>query len=72
MSFEKSLNGWVFIDKPEGITSFDVIRKVRNFTKIKKVAHVYHRLSNMQNQDKMKKCRKDRSAIPATQFGRVG
>ena len=39
MSFDKSLNGWVFIDKPEGITSFDVIRKVRNFTKIKKIGH---------------------------------
>ena len=38
----------------------------------KKVAHVYHRLSNMQNQDKMKKSRSDRSAIPATQIGRVG
>ena len=39
MSFVKSLNGWVFIDKPEGITSFDVIRKVRGFTKIKKIGH---------------------------------
>ena len=24
-------NGWIFIDKPQGITSFDVIRKIRNF-----------------------------------------
>ena len=39
MSFIKFLNGWVFIDKPEGITSFDVIRKVRSFTKIKKIGH---------------------------------
>ena len=32
-------NGWIFIDKPKGITSFDVIRKVRRFTKIKKIGH---------------------------------
>ena len=32
-------NGWIFIDKPKGITSFDVIRKIRNFTKIKKIGH---------------------------------
>ena len=43
-----------------------------DFAKNKKVAHLYHRLSNMQNQDKMKKCRSDRSAIPATQIDRVG
>jgi hypothetical protein len=24
-------NGWIFIDKPKGITSFDVIRKVIPF-----------------------------------------
>ena len=32
-------NGWIFIDKPKGITSFDVIRKIRNLTKIKKIGH---------------------------------
>jgi tRNA pseudouridine55 synthase len=32
-------NSWIFIDKPIGITSFDVIRKVRKFTKIKKIGH---------------------------------
>ena len=32
-------NSWIFIDKPKGITSFDVIRKIRSFTKIKKIGH---------------------------------
>ena len=39
MSLNSLSNGWVFIDKPKGITSFDVIRKVRRFTKIKKIGH---------------------------------
>ena len=32
-------NSWIFVDKPIGITSFDVIRKVRKLTKIKKIGH---------------------------------
>ena len=39
MSLGSLSNGWIFIDKPKGITSFDVIRKIRNFTKIKKIGH---------------------------------
>lgn len=39
MSLSSLSNGWIFIDKPKGITSFDVIRKVRKFTKIKKIGH---------------------------------
>ena len=39
MSLGPLSNGWIFIDKPKGITSFDVIRKVRAFTKIKKIGH---------------------------------
>lgn len=39
MSLGSLSNGWIFIDKPKGITSFDVIRKVRRFTKIKKIGH---------------------------------
>ena len=32
-------DGFVIINKPKGITSFDVIRKVRNVLKIKKIGH---------------------------------
>ncbi len=39
MSLGSLSNSWIFIDKPKGITSFDVIRKIRNFTKIKKIGH---------------------------------
>jgi tRNA pseudouridine55 synthase len=39
VSLSSLSNGWIFIDKPKGITSFDVIRKVRRFTKIKKIGH---------------------------------
>ena len=39
MSIEAYLNGWIFIDKPSGITSFDVIRNIRRLTKIKKIGH---------------------------------
>ena len=39
MSLGPLSNGWIFIDKPKGITSFDVIRKVRRFSKIKKIGH---------------------------------
>ena len=45
---------------------------VRGFAKTEKLAHSYHRLSNMQIQHMMKKCRKPRSAVPATQIARVG
>ena len=41
---------------------------VAGFAKTKKLTDSYHRLSNMQNQDMMKKCRKLRSAMPATQI----
>ena len=33
------ISGIFLIDKPEGITSFDVIRKLRKITKIKKMGH---------------------------------
>ena len=42
------------------------------FAKTEKLAHSYHRLSNMQIQHMMKKCRKPRSAVPATQIARGG
>ena len=32
-------SGWIFIDKPEGKTSFDVIRNIKNILKIKKIGH---------------------------------
>ncbi len=32
-------SGWVFIDKPEGKTSFDVIRSIKKILKIKKIGH---------------------------------
>ena len=42
------------------------------FAKTKKLTDSYHRLSNMQIQPMMKKCRKLRSAIPATQIAKLG
>jgi len=33
------INGILLIDKPKGITSFDVIRKLRKITRIKKMGH---------------------------------
>ena len=45
---------------------------VRGFAKTEKLAHSYHRLSNMQIQHMMKKCRKPRSAVPATQIAHRG
>jgi tRNA pseudouridine55 synthase len=35
----KIYSGWIFIDKPEGKTSFDVIRDVKKILHIKKVGH---------------------------------
>ena len=45
---------------------------VRGFAKTEKLAHSYHRLSNMQIQHMMKKCRKPRSAVLATQIAHSG
>ncbi len=39
MNIDAYSNGWIFIDKPSGITSFDVIRNIRRLTKIKKIGH---------------------------------
>ena len=33
------MNGWIFIDKPKGITSFKVIQRLRKILKIKKIGH---------------------------------
>ena len=33
------MNGWIFIDKPQGITSFNVIQRLRKVLKIKKIGH---------------------------------
>ena len=33
------MNGWIFIDKPKNITSFDVIQKLRRILNIKKIGH---------------------------------
>ena len=30
-------SGWIFIDKPEGKTSFDIIRQIKKILKIKKI-----------------------------------
>ena len=35
----KKLNGWIFIDKPPDISSFDVIRIVKKILKINKLGH---------------------------------
>tara|TARA_B100000902_G_scaffold399560_1_gene471007 strand:- start:73 stop:948 length:876 start_codon:yes stop_codon:yes gene_type:complete len=32
-------DGWIFIDKPKGISSFEVIRKLRKILNIKKIGH---------------------------------
>ena len=32
-------SGWIFIDKPEGKTSFDIIRHIKKILKIKKIGH---------------------------------
>jgi len=34
-----NMNGFVFIDKPRGLTSFDLVREVRNLSGEKKVGH---------------------------------
>jgi len=36
---KKYINGWLFIDKPIGVTSFYVIKKIRKFLNIKKIGH---------------------------------
>ena len=33
------MNGWIFIDKPKNITSFQVIHRLRKILKIKKIGH---------------------------------
>ena len=33
------MNGWIFIDKPKNITSFNVIQRIRNILNIKKIGH---------------------------------
>ena len=33
------MNGWIFIDKPENITSFQVIQRLRKILNIKKIGH---------------------------------
>ena len=32
-------DGWIFIDKPKEISSFEVIRKLRKIFNIKKIGH---------------------------------
>ena len=39
MNKTSSINGWVFIDKPKGISSYDVIRKIKKMVNIKKIGH---------------------------------
>ena len=36
---ENKMDGWLFIDKPIGISSFSVIRKIRRTLNIKKIGH---------------------------------
>ncbi|MDB9818237.1 tRNA pseudouridine(55) synthase TruB [Pelagibacterales bacterium] len=36
---ENKMDGWLFIDKPIGISSFSVIRKIRRILNIKKIGH---------------------------------
>ena len=36
---KNNINGWLFIDKPVGVTSFYVIKKIRKFLDIKKIGH---------------------------------
>jgi tRNA pseudouridine55 synthase len=33
------IDGWLFIDKPIGISSFSIIRKIRKLINIKKIGH---------------------------------
>ena len=33
------MNGWVFIDKPKNITSFKVVKTLREILKVKKIGH---------------------------------
>ena len=35
----KNYSGWIFIDKPEGRTSFDVIRIIKKSLEVKKIGH---------------------------------
>ncbi len=41
MIFEKTnkMNGWIFIDKPQNLSSFQVIRRIRKVLNIKKIGH---------------------------------
>ncbi|MDC3143996.1 tRNA pseudouridine(55) synthase TruB [Pelagibacteraceae bacterium] len=34
-----NINGWLFIDKPIGVSSFYIIKKIRKFLDIKKIGH---------------------------------
>ena len=36
---KSNINGWLFIDKPIGVTSFYVIKKIRKFLNVKKIGH---------------------------------
>ena len=36
---KNNINGWLFIDKPVGVTSFYVIKKIRKFLDINKIGH---------------------------------
>jgi tRNA pseudouridine55 synthase len=36
---KNNINGWLFIDKPVGVTSFYIIKKIRKFLDIKKIGH---------------------------------
>jgi len=33
------MNGWIFIDKPKSLTSFQVIKKLKKILKVKKIGH---------------------------------
>jgi tRNA pseudouridine55 synthase len=37
--FDSHLSGLLIVDKPEGPTSFDIVRKIRNALRVKKVGH---------------------------------
>lgn len=39
MQNEKIKNGFILVDKPKGLTSHDVVDKLRKITKIKKIGH---------------------------------
>ena len=34
-----TFDGWIFIDKPSGISSYDVIRQIKRILKVKKIGH---------------------------------